>query len=48
MIVVNPNEVVGLDDLVQLIGKMLIDLGVAGQVLPRELGEVETVMQDRP
>ena len=48
VIVVDPDEVVGLEDLRQLGGEMLVHPEIAGQVAAIELGQVDAIMQHRP
>ena len=48
VIVVHPDQVVGLDDPLELGREMIVDPHVAGEVAPRELGEVEAEVEDRP
>ena len=48
MVVVHPDDIVGLQQLVQLVCEMHIDPQVAAEVAAREFGEVEPVVQDRP
>jgi glycogen debranching enzyme len=46
--VMGPDEVVGFDDLLKLGRKMFVHPHIAGEIAPRELGEVQPEMQDRP
>ena len=48
VIVVHPDQVVGLDDPLELGREMIVHPHVAGEVAPRELGEVEAEVEDRP
>jgi hypothetical protein len=48
VIVMDPDEVVGLDDLFELVGEKIVHPHVSGEITPRELGEIEPKMQDRP
>ena len=48
VIIVHPDEVVGLDDPLELGREMIVHPHVAGEIAPRELGEVEAEVQDRP
>jgi hypothetical protein len=48
MIVVHPDHIVGLEEIVQLIGEMRIDAAVTAEIAARELGKIEPIMQDRP
>ena len=48
MIVVHPDDVVGLQQAVQLVGKMCVDAPIAAEIAARKLREVEAVVQDRP
>jgi hypothetical protein len=48
MIVVDPNQIIFLDDLFELRRKMIVDLEISAEIPMRKLGEVQTVMQDWP
>src|SRR3989304_1230649 len=48
MIVMYPDNVVGLQDFIQLGGKMGVNPYVAAQIAEREFRQVEPVVQDRP
>ena len=48
VIVVHPDEIVGAQHLVELVGEMLVDAHVAGEIAARELGLIEAIVQDRP
>ena len=48
VIVVHPDEVVGPQQLVELVGEMLVDAHVAGEIAAREFGLIEAIVQDRP
>ena len=48
VIVVDPDDIIGSNELRQLAGKMRVDSQIASQVAAGELGEVEAIVQDRP
>ena len=48
MIVVHPDDVVGLQQIVQLIRKMRVDAPIAAEIAARKLREVEAIVQNRP
>ena len=48
MIVVHPDDVVGLQQTVELIGKMGVDAPVAAEIAARKFRQIEPVVQDRP
>jgi hypothetical protein len=48
VIVMHPHEIVGPEYLIKLSGKVFIDSLITGEIPSRELGEVESVVQDRP
>ena len=48
VVVMHPDEVVGLQDLFELGREMLVDAHVAREIAAREFREVEAVMQHRP
>ena len=48
MIVVHPDDVVGLQQIVQLVGEMRVDAPVAAEIAARKFREIEPVVQDRP
>jgi membrane glycosyltransferase len=48
MIIMDPDDVVFGDDLCKLGREMLVHPEIAAQIAPREFGEIEPIMQDRP
>ncbi len=48
VIVMDPDEVIGFDDLSELGCEMIVHSHVSGEIAARELGEIEPEMQDRP
>jgi len=48
MVVMDPDQIVSLDDLFEFGGEMIIDLEISAQIPTRELRQVEPVMQDWP
>ena len=48
VVVVDPDQIVFLDDLLELGGEVLVDAKVAAQIAAREFRKVEPVVQDRP
>ena len=44
----DPDEVIGFDDLFEFGRKMFVRPHVSGEIAPRELGEIEPEMQNRP
>ena len=48
MIVVHPDDVVGPQDVVELVGEIFVDPDVAGQIAAQIFGKVESVVQQRP
>ena len=48
VIVMNPDEVVGFDDLFELGREMIVHPHISGEIAPCELREVQPEMQDRP
>jgi hypothetical protein len=48
VIVVNPDEIIGLNEPRQLAGKMRIDPEVSGEIAAREFREVESVVENGP
>ena len=48
VIVMDPDQVVGFDDLFEFGREMIVHPHVSGEIAPRELGEIEPEMQDRP
>ena len=48
MVVMDPDQIIFLDDLFELGGKMIIDLEISAEIPARELGKVDPVMQDWP
>src|SRR5262249_49851307 len=48
VVVIDPDDVVGLHDLRQLFGEVPVDTEIAGEVAAAELGQVDTVVQHRP
>ena len=48
MVVVRPDQVAGLDDRLQGVGKQLVDAAVAGELRPFELAQADLVVQHRP
>src|SRR6516225_9299758 len=48
MVVMDPNQIISLDDLFELGGEMVIDPEIPAQIPAGELGEVQPIMQDWP
>ena len=48
VIVVDPDDIIGSNELRQLAGKMRVDPHIARQVAARKLGEIEAIVQDWP
>src|SRR5215469_612553 len=48
MVVMNPNQIIFLDDLFKLGREMIIDLEISGEIPACELGEVQPIMQNWP
>ena len=48
MIVMHPDEVIRPQDFVQFAREMIIDTQITTQIPARELGEINSIMQDRP
>src|SRR6202035_3865522 len=48
MIVVHPNNIVAPQDLVELPGELLVHPEIGCGVAFRQIGEIETIMTDRP
>ena len=48
MVVMRPDQVAGLDDRLQGIGKQLVDAAVAGELRPFELAQADLVVQHGP
>jgi hypothetical protein len=48
VIVVNPDDVVRLEDLRKLAGEVAVHSEIAGEVAAGELGQIDAIMQDRP
>ena len=48
MIIVDPDEVIGLDDLFEFSREMFVHSHISAEIPTRELGEVEPEMQNRP
>jgi hypothetical protein len=48
VIVVHPDDIVGLQQIMQLVGKVRVDTPVAAEIAARKFREIEPVVQDRP
>jgi hypothetical protein len=48
MIVVDPDQVIGLDDLFELGREMFVHAHISAEIPTREVGEIKPEMQDRP
>src|SRR4029077_3633847 len=48
VIVMNPDQIVGLDQLMQLPGEGVVDPQVSAEIAMSEFGALELIMQDRP
>ena len=48
VVVVDPDDVVGPQDLGELGGKVLVHAEIAGEVAAGEFGQVDAIVQDRP
>ena len=48
MIVVHPNDVIGLKKRFEVTGEILVYSEVAAKIASRQFGEIEPIMQDRP
>src|SRR5262249_37515672 len=44
----HPHEIIRLEDLVQLTRKIVVDAQIATEIAPREFGEVNAVVKNRP
>src|SRR6266566_4123701 len=48
MIIMYPNEVVWLENIVQSPGEQIVDPQITGQIAAGKFGKIDAVMQDRP
>ena len=48
MIVMHPDDIVGLQQLLEFVGEEFVDAEITAEIAAREFGEVKPVMQDRP
>jgi len=48
MIVMYPDQIISLDNLFELGDEMIVDLEISAEILTRELGKIQPVMQDWP
>ncbi len=48
MIVVHPDYIVGTQQLLEILGEEFVDAEITAEIAPREFGEIEPVMQNRP
>jgi hypothetical protein len=48
VVVVDPDQIVALDDFFELGREVIVDPEISAQIPTRELREIEPVMQDRP
>ena len=48
MIVMDPDDIVGLQQLGQFVGELFVDPQIAGQIAARKLRQIDAVVKDRP
>ena len=48
MVIMDPKQIAWQDDLGKLVSKVLVDSQITREITPRELRQVDAVMQDRP